>query len=51
MVYAQYFDILEEQLLSFHFLKHSPDRVDALVWGIYALQHHKFNNSTSIWTI
>lgn len=35
--HAQPLRILEEQLVNFHLLQHSPDRVDALVWGIYFL--------------
>ena len=39
-VYHAYkFHALEQQMLEFHNLTHSPDRVDALVWAISGLQH------------
>lgn len=35
------FEELEKQLVDFTSLKHSPDRVDALIWGVTHLNHRK----------
>lgn len=37
VIHMHRFEILEKQMLQFESLKHSPDRVDALVWAIRGL--------------
>ena len=39
--HRKFFSKLESQMLSFHLLKESPDRIDALVWGIQYLLNKK----------